>query len=117
MKKLKFICAALFITVLTANVSAQETRAVKQVEQSSEQKAMLKTRKMTVNLKLTTEQSEKVADLNNTFAVKYDDLKATGKTDAVIKAELLPSYEEKLKPILTEEQWKLYEALKAEKAE
>lgn len=115
MKTFKILAAAFLISAATTSVSAQEARSVGQVEQSSEMKAMKKTREMTVRLQLSTEQAEKVRDLNNSYVPQYDDLKATGKTDKEIKAELLPAYEAKLKVILTEQQWSTYLTWKAEK--
>jgi hypothetical protein len=79
---------------------------------TASERAENKTKKMTAELVLSSEQSTTLLDLNLRTIQKLDEAKLDKATYEAKKLEIEKEYETELKSILTSEQYKRYEAIK-----
>jgi len=109
MKKILSFSIALFFVVGTAFAQGGGGNA------TPEERAQRQTAQLNEAVKLDKTQEEKIYALNLVRARQMQELRADGgRPDREKMQEMQKAFEEKLKPILTAEQWTAYEKLREE---
>lgn len=108
MKKLLAFAAVLLLAATTTFAQGGRMNA------SPEERAKMQTERITERLKLDKGQSEKVYALSLDRAKEMQSLLASGERDRTKMQEFQAKFDEKLKPILTPEQWTQYEKYRQE---
>lgn len=108
MRKLLAFTAVLLLAATTAFAQSGPLNA------SPEERARMQTERLAKRLKLDKSQSDQVYTLNLDRTRQMQELRASGERDRTKMQELQANFDEKLKPILTADQWSKYETYRQE---
>jgi hypothetical protein len=108
MKKLLAFAVVLLLATTTTFAQGGMMNA------SPEERAQRQTERITERLKLDKIQSDKVYALNLDRAKQMQELFASGERDRTKMQDLQAKFDEKLKPLLTADQWSEYEKYRQE---
>lgn len=107
----KFLSFAIALLFAAATAFAQGSGGM---NATPEERAQRQTERITERLKLDKPQTDKVYALSLDRAKQAQELFASGQRDRTKMQELQTKFDEKLKPILTADQWTEYEKYRQE---